>query len=87
MATLTAEIKTVLDINFDMIVLATKNLGVKENEFENRLPEILTEVNRMQLETYNKLTTRKDLMQNATSVMSAKVYHVNGIKRSLEKLS
>jgi len=86
MAHITAEIKTVLDINFDMIVLATKKLGIKENEFESRFSEILAEVHKFQLETYNKLTTRPDLMQNATKVMAAKTYHVTKLKRTFENL-
>jgi len=80
--TITAEVKNTLDNNFDMIVLATKNLGVKECDFELRFNDILAEVCRMQLETYNKLTTNKELLDNANKVMCSKVYLTNKISHS-----
>jgi len=84
MKTILTEIKNVLDANFDMIVLAAKKLCVKEVDFESRFNEILAEVSRMQLETYNKITTRKDLMDNATKVMAAKTYHITKLKTTFD---
>lgn len=84
------EVKNVIDQNFDMIALATKNLGVTESEFDVRFPEILNEVIRMQLDVYNKLTTRKDLYDNATSVIKSKVwmnFQLTNSLKNLDKLS
>lgn len=72
--TLTAEVKKTLDLNLDMMVLATKKLGVKKNDFNDRFEDIIKEVSRMQEETVTKILDNYKLKENSERVLCARVY-------------